>query len=293
MNIGLIGAGKVGFSLGKLFAHGGVPVTGYYSRHRESAQEAALFTESTCYTSLEQLIKDSDALFFTVPDGMITTVYREAMQYELSGKRLCHCSGALSAADAFPGIADTGATGYSIHPLFPVSNRYHAYRELAGAFFCLEGDPSGLPIWQNQLESLGLRVQVISAEAKVRYHAACVFASNLMCALMDESISLLTECGFTIDFAQQALAPLVRSNMEHLLQDGPADALTGPVERCDTATVSKHLRCFSTSQERELYRLLSRRLVDVAAQKNPARSYEPLLAILEKESDEYAKEEHN
>ena len=42
MKTGFIGAGKVGFSLGKMFAESGLPLTGYYSRQREAAQEAAV-----------------------------------------------------------------------------------------------------------------------------------------------------------------------------------------------------------------------------------------------------------
>ena len=49
MKIGFIGAGKVGFSLGRFFVQGGIPVTGYYSRHRESAVEAAAFTGTEQY----------------------------------------------------------------------------------------------------------------------------------------------------------------------------------------------------------------------------------------------------
>lgn len=288
MKIGLIGAGKVGFSLGKLFSQGGVPVTGYYSRHRESTEEAALFTHSASYDSLEALVKDSDALFFTVPDGSITPVYESLRGFELSGKQLCHCSGALSAAEAFPGIRETGAAGYSIHPLFPVSSKYEAYRELAGAFFCLEGDGPHLQTWKALLEGLGPRVQIIPAESKVRYHAACAIASNLMCALVAESLELLEGCGFPRQLALEALAPLMRSNLEHLIHDGPVQALTGPVERCDTATVEKHLNCFPTDQERELYRTVSRKLVEVAQQRNPERDYRPMKEILEKESMTYA-----
>ena len=47
MKTGFIGAGKVGFSLGKMFAESGLPLTGYYSRQREAAQEAAAFTRNT------------------------------------------------------------------------------------------------------------------------------------------------------------------------------------------------------------------------------------------------------
>ena len=36
MKIGFIGAGRVGFTLGKLFAQGSMIVSGYYSLHYES-----------------------------------------------------------------------------------------------------------------------------------------------------------------------------------------------------------------------------------------------------------------
>ena len=44
MRIGFIGAGKVGFTLGKYFAVNGLDVAGYYSRNYKSAEEAAAFT---------------------------------------------------------------------------------------------------------------------------------------------------------------------------------------------------------------------------------------------------------
>ena len=77
MNVGFIGAGKVGFSLGKWFAHNGVTVTGYWSRRRESAGEAALFTGTQAFDSTEALVRASDVIFLTVPDGMIPTVFVE------------------------------------------------------------------------------------------------------------------------------------------------------------------------------------------------------------------------
>ena len=50
MKVGFIGAGKVGFSLGKYFKEHGVDVTGYYSRLESSAQSAANFTKTKKYT---------------------------------------------------------------------------------------------------------------------------------------------------------------------------------------------------------------------------------------------------
>ena len=280
MKIGFIGAGKAGFSLGRFFAEGGVRLTGYYSRQPGTAREAAQWTGSHFYSTLDELAKDSDALLLTVPDGAITSVYHQLTRCELSGKQICHCSGAMTAGEAFPGIGQTGAHGYSIHPLFPFSDKLKCYRELPGAFFCLEGDGPHLPDWQGLLQSLGVRVQILPRPAKARYHAACAISSNLVCALVQESLELLETCGFTPETALQALTPLIRSNLAHILEEGPVQALTGPVERGDAGTVAKHLACFPSRTERELYRSASQKLVEMACQKHPETDYAALETLL-------------
>ncbi len=279
MKIGFIGAGKVGVSLGKFFREGGLTVTGYYNRHREAAQAAAEFTGSACFDSAEAVAEASDAIFLTVPDEEIGEVFAALRRLDLRGKKICHCSGALSAGEAFPGIEALGATGYSIHPLFPVSDKWESYKELGSAFFCIEGT-GPLDFWKKTLESLGPRVQEISGDAKVKYHAACVLSSNLVCALVDTGLNLLQDCGFTEAGAREALAPLALSNMKHLLEAGPVQALTGPVERGDSETVRKHLSVLGTGAEGALYRAASEVLVSIAERKNPGRDYEELRRIL-------------
>lgn len=280
MKIGIIGAGKVGFTLGKFFSQGGIRITGYFSRNPESAREAAAFTHSSFYDTLQPLIEESDAIFITVPDGAIPAVFQQVRQFKITNKYICHCSGALSAAEAFPAIDGTGAHGFSIHPLFPVSSKYDAYRELTDAFFCLEGETAYLPVFQSLLEGLGCRTQILRAEQKIRYHAACAMASNLVCALVQQSADLLVSCGFPPERAAEALAPLIRSNVQHVLADGVQAALTGPVERCDTTTVAKHLQAMPDAALRETYRLLSSRLIDIAAAKHPQTDYSPMRELL-------------
>ena len=166
MKIGFIGAGKAGFSLGRFFAEGGIHVTGYYSRHEESAREAAEFTGTRMYGALEEILRESDALFLTVPDGAISSVYQKLRAFDLSEKQICHCSGAMTAREAFPGIGTSGAFGYSIHPLFPISSKQKTYQELSGAFFCLEGTGPHLLEWKERLESLGASVHLLSGDRR-------------------------------------------------------------------------------------------------------------------------------
>ena len=157
MKIGFIGAGKVGCTLGKFFIEGGIRMTGYYSRHIESAKAAADFTGTCCYDELSRLVHDSDAIFITVPDGTITDIYKELIKFDIRGKQICHCSGSISAGEAFPDAVETGALVFSIHPLFPISDKFTTYRELTGAFFCLEGDEKCVDVWKEQLELMGAK----------------------------------------------------------------------------------------------------------------------------------------
>ena len=64
------------------------------------------------------------------------------------------------------------------------------------------------------------------------------------------------------------------------MQKGPVQALTGPIERGDAGTVQKHLACFPSREERELYRVVSRKLVETAEQKHPETDYTALETLL-------------
>ena len=61
MKVGFIGAGKVGFSLGKYFKTHGVSVVGYYSKTPESAKSAAVLRSS----DLTHLLQRRELLSFS------------------------------------------------------------------------------------------------------------------------------------------------------------------------------------------------------------------------------------
>lgn len=271
MNIGFIGAGKVGFSMGKYLTERGEHVTGYFSRSPHTAQEAAKFTDTRQYFSIEALAEDSDALFVTVPDGAIVSVWEQLKTLPIQNKLIIHCSGALSSA-VFSGIGRCHAYGYSIHPLLAVHDKYHSYQDLSGAFFTIEGEEKYLAELKAMFEGFGNTVETIRAEDKVRYHAAAAMASNLYVGLVSLCEDLLCDCGFSPENAHRALGPLILGNTENIVRCGTDGALTGPVERNDVATVKKHLADLSGDRE-EVYRILSRQVLKVAERKHPERDY--------------------
>jgi predicted short-subunit dehydrogenase-like oxidoreductase (DUF2520 family) len=263
VEIGFVGAGNVGFSLGKYFSQNNICVTGYHSRTPEHAQKAAEFTDTKAFDSLEALCSCSDALFLTVPDGELASVWDHIRMLPIQNKLICHCSGCLS-SHVFSGIESTGAYGYSVHPLYAVSDRYTSFTELSKVWFTLEGSSVCLNSLRNMLSALGNPVKILDASSKRLYHAAAVFASNLVLPPLMQAAHLMVRSGFDPVDARKALTPLILGNAEAFCKDGGVSALTGPVERGDVKTVEDH-KSVLTNEEWTLYTALTEMLLTIAA----------------------------
>lgn len=146
-------------------------------------------------------------------------------------------------------------------------------------FFTVEGAEE----WGNKLcrfiRLLGNDCVLLSTENKTKYHAAAVFASNLVNGLYGSAVSLLENCGFEEKQAERALVPLFMGNASHIAEDGPVAGLTGPIERNDTTTVKKHLNVLDAN-EKHIYISVSGAVLALAEQKYPDRDYSEMKKIL-------------
>jgi len=284
MKIGLIGAGKMGFTLGKHLKNcQKVKVIGYYSKTTSHAYEAAKFTDTKCYEELEALVMEADVLILTVPDGQITTVFDEMLKMGdlLDGKILCHTSGALT-SNVFSGL-DDHIYGYSIHPIYAVNSKTESYINFSECFITIEGHEKYREYFVDLFESLGHKVKVLDPENKAKYHCSAVFASNLVVGLYKTATDLLVECGFTEEEATTAIAPLFKNNADNLVSVGPNRSLTGPVARFDLQTVEKHLNTIDTSK-RLIYASLSKVIAKIAREnaEDKDNEYNELIRLLDK-----------
>ncbi len=278
MNVGFIGAGKVGNTLGKYFEQNNIALTGYFDIDKNAAMEAADFTLSTVYTSLSELVKCSDIIFITTTDNTIQYVWEDIKELPIEGKIICHCSGALS-SEVFKEVDEKGAFGYSIHPLFSCSSKTSSYKKLYDALITIEGSREHLQEVEELFKRLGNSTRIIDSTQKIKYHAAAVFASNQPLALAGQGADILEQCGFTRDEAIKAVLFLMSHAIENIEKQGLEEALTGPVERNDIMTVKKHLKALS-EEEKNIYISLSRKLIKIAKIKNPEKNYIELEELL-------------
>lgn len=279
MNVGFIGAGRVGCSLGKYLHINGVHINGYYSRSKSSADYGANLTNSKSYAELSSLIQDSNTIYITVPDSSIPNVWNAIRQYDLKGKYICHCSGLLT-SQVFDDAMELGAIPTSLHMLQAVSTKDSSYTKLRDAIFTIE-----TPILQdNAIYSMvtrcGNTVIPLQADSKVRYHASASIMSNLVTALIYTGSKLLQDCGFSESQSLQIPKDLILGNMENIFKQGVVDSLTGPVERNDLSTIAQHLSVLNQDFKRE-YISCAKVLITIAKLKNPNTDYSKLSQLLD------------
>lgn len=282
MKIGIIGAGKMGYTLGKHFSINNsdkIQLVGYYSRNLISAIDAAEFTNSDYFESIEKILDTSDIIFLTVPDGEIKNVISIIKDYPefAKAKIICHTSGALSSVEMKNIFPD--AYMYSVHPIYAVSSKKEAYINFKDAFITIEGDIEYIKVLQELFQELGHKTKLISPEDKVKYHSAAVFSSNLVIGLYHMAEELLKQCGFDEAETEYALKPLFINNANKLYDSNCESALTGPVERCDIETVEKHLSVLH-NEHFEVYKMLSKTLIEIAENKNIEKDYVALHKLL-------------
>ncbi|MEE1055696.1 MAG: DUF2520 domain-containing protein [Acutalibacteraceae bacterium] len=268
MKIGIIGAGRVGTSIGRYIKDRVSKhiVSGFYSRTYNEAIKSANFCNTEAFDRLQDLIKSSDTLFITVTDSEIKNVWDCIDKDLVNNKIICHFSGALS-SDVFTGADDYGVYTGSIHPVYAFSSKFDSYKGLNKAVFTAEGDNVFLQNIPCLFSEIGNKVCVIKKEKKPFYHAGASMASNHLVALLHTVIEMFKECGFSEPDAYTVLAPLMMDNLNNALKNGVNQALTGPIERGDVTTIEKHLSVISDEQKKT-YKSLGIQVLSIAENKN-------------------------
>lgn len=263
MEIGFIGAGKVGKALGLYFKAHGLNISGYCSRTERSAIEAAVITSSRAFKTLKELADSSDIIFITVPDNALPEVDREAALmldgYEVKPETIWfHVSGAHS-SDILERIRSAGCETGSMHPLQSFGEPHGSAERLKRSWFTLEGTDKAVSTARTLLDKTCGKYFIIEAKNKPLYHAGASVVSNFMVTLLESGIRIFEAAGMDRNDIFKAIEPLIESTLSNIREKGTIDALTGPVVRGDYDTVSVHIKAIGEKvpSELELYRTMA------------------------------------
>jgi len=284
-SIGIIGAGRVGVSLGVYLQRSGLRIAGFSSRSRQSADLGAALTHSQSFTTAPELLSCCDGVIIATPDDQIATVWSQLRPFVRPGQWFLHCSGSLS-SDVFKTDPVSGHVASclfaSLHPMYAFAHRDGKDQGMEQICFGIEGSGLLVSALKAFLLQLGHPVVLLTSQQKTCYHLANVFASNLGLGLISLSIQYLVRLGLSSSDAAMAINPLFKANLANFVRVGLPDALIGPIERNDTETIARHLSVI-VPQDRACYLSLSRELLNLARQKYPDRDMREMEQLLSAE----------
>jgi len=284
--ISIIGAGRLGTSLGAALSKKGYRIKFLSCRTSLSAEESRMIIgEGKASTDNVQTARAGDIVLLCLPDEEILKVTKEleAANINWSEKFIFHCSGLLSSEILNP-LKAKGALTASIHPIQSFAQKRTPPEQFENIYFGVEGESKALELSQKIIRKLGSRSFIVEAENKALYHTACSIASNFLVVLLDMASSLLNQAGLQEDQAFQVLNPLVKGTLHNVKKFNIQASLTGPVIRGDKTSIEKHLEAlkkFPTFYE--TYRRLAFQALEIARRekKLSARKIKVLKDLLE------------
>jgi predicted short-subunit dehydrogenase-like oxidoreductase (DUF2520 family) len=301
--LSIIGAGRVGKTLGRRLREAGWHVGAVVTRSEATARTAvraigggtplpvggsagmphrASSSVARRAAALgSDLIFDADLIFLTTADDDLPAIARTFAKIggtRCRGKIILHTSATLDRVALAP-FARYGAAVGSLHPMQAFGGSLMP--KLKDVIFAVEGDPRATRVAASIAKSLGGVPVVIDTRDKAIYHASAVIAAGSTYATIEAGLQMLEHIGFTRRRAEHTLFPLLRQILDNIERIGPRAAWTGPLSRRDYAIVARHARALRKYplEFRQAYAALAVLAGRVLA-KNPRDSKRKIVAAL-------------
>lgn len=266
--LSIIGAGKLGQTLGKLwFDRDCATINQVINQSLKSSLAAIQFIGAGKAGDSVSHLKPCNYLLIATPDAQISRTAKElaALPYPWHETTVFHCSGALSSEVLEP-LHVLGAKTASVHPIHSFAEPKNSIKQLAGSFCCAEGAVSALNTLKPLFEAIEMQWQLIDADKKTLYHASFVIACNFLPALVDSALQCLAKANIDENIAKEMIQPLMQGTLANIFRTSANQALTGPIARGDLETVARQLTAIEKQlpKLRSLYSNLSLSTLDVA-----------------------------
>lgn len=256
LRIGFIGAGRVGTALAFRFSRAGHKVNAVYNRSPEGLKRFLSYVPDAhpCQDP-EEVLGLSDLVFVTTSDDALEEVVRGLGWGK--GHMAVHTSGAHS-VEVLLAARQRGASVGSFHPCQAFATVEQAIENIPGSVVAIEASDERLRrVLEDLARSIGCSTAFIPSEGKVLYHAACVFASNYLVALVGIATGLLESIGVDLKTGTELFLPLIKGTVANIQNIGLPKCLTGPIARGDIGVIRKHLEALK-GVDPEVFELYAR-----------------------------------
>ncbi len=266
LQIGFIGAGRLGKALAWSFAAAGLRVAAAASSNPASARVLAGRIEGCQALTAQAVVDACNLIFLTTPDSAISPACTSLGWRP--GVSVVHCSG-VTEVDALDAARDQGAFIGGFHPMQTFGDPAAAVASLPGSTITIEAEEPLNAVLVALAGQLNCRVNRLPPGMRARYHAAAGFTSQFINALFAEGARVWESWGATEADALQAMLPMARGTLASIQSAGIAGGMPGPVSRGDVGSVEKHVVALAALSEHTLnfYRTLCASTIALAVQR--------------------------
>jgi len=289
MNVGIIGAGRLGSAFAIALSKAGFRIGGVYSKSEESCRLLCQKVGIEMKNSIEIVVQNSDLILLAVPDnhiGSIASEFASCINKEYIEKKIfLHLSGALT-SDILQPLRNLGAFTGSFHPIQTFADKDNGWKKLYNCFFGFEGCSKAVECVEAIVDKLDGKLVSIKKEQKNLYHAAACIISNYTVTLFHIMNQLLEKTGIDNKTATDAFLPLLKNTVDNIEKLGYINALTGPISRGDHKVIAKHIDSIlkEAPEYETIYKVLGKHTVDIAMKRENLSNEdrERLIELLEK-----------
>lgn len=252
-NISIIGSGKVAWHLAPELENAGHRIIEVYSRNPQNAKKLQnRLYHAELNKGLDFSNSQSEIFILCISDDAIEEVAQEIVLPDHA--ILIHTSGSQSIS--MLGYAATENIGV-FYPLqtFTKSKRI-SFEDIP---ILIESENNDTAKVLNKIgKSISKKVLKVRTKDRIAIHIAAVFACNFTNHMFASAEKILTNQGYKFDL----LRPLIAETINKSLDIGPKNAQTGPAARGDLKILDKHMAFLEGSENQELYRLITEKILN-------------------------------
>jgi predicted short-subunit dehydrogenase-like oxidoreductase (DUF2520 family) len=290
LDVGVVGAGRVGSVLGAALARVGHRVVAVSAGTEASLARAAELLPGTPVLPPDEVVRRAELVVLAVPDDALEDLVAglAATGAWQAGQLVAHTSG-RHGLEVYAPAAGHHVLGMAIHPAMTFSGTAIDLDRLADCCFGVTAPEPLRPAAEALVLEVGGEPVWVEESQRAMYHAALTHGANHLVTLTAQAMQALEAAG--VESPARVLTPLVTAALDNALRSGDG-ALTGPVARGDAGTVAEHLRQLQRlpPDVRPTYLALARATAERALASGRLRPHaaEPLLDILasDQESDQ-------
>ena len=247
VQVAIIGSGNVAYHLIQAFSKSDeVELVQVMARNKESV--SSLISNEKIITNYSDL-KEVDLYLIAVSDDAIATV---SSQIPFQNKLIAHSSGSFATNDL-----DDKNRKAGFYPLQTFSKSKEV--DFKTIPICLEAmNAEDLATLEIVAKSISNSVYNINSEQRKALHVAAVFVSNFTNHLYQIGNEICKDNQLNFDL----LKPLIQETANKIMDLSPNEAQTGPAKRKDTKTINSHLNFLSDENQKEIYKLLTKSIID-------------------------------